>query len=169
MDLQDLASTQPRLVLEQLGQVADLPATDAVAEWRTQDGVATAAGSRHTKAASRRSSCLRRWARGTQRLAWLDAHRQVDEACGRVPRLSGRTYTRRVNPNPPYLATIVIAVLLMVVGLSLEGSLFSIAALNQMLGDALAVVGVKATQELARILIIASPTLLIIGSLVRGI
>jgi hypothetical protein len=73
-----------------------------------------------------------------------------------------------VNPNPPYLATIVIAVLLMVVGLSLEGSLFSIAALNQMLGDALAVVGVKATQELARILIIASPTLLIIGSLVRG-
>jgi hypothetical protein len=74
-----------------------------------------------------------------------------------------------VNPNPPYLATIVIAVLLMVVGLSLEGSLFSIAALNQVLGDALAVVGVKATQELARILIIASPTLLIIGSLVRGI
>jgi hypothetical protein len=73
-----------------------------------------------------------------------------------------------VNPNPPYLATIVIAVLLMVVGLSLEGSLFSIAALNQLLGDALAVVGVKATQELARILIIASPTLLIIGSLVRG-
>jgi hypothetical protein len=63
----------------------------------------------------------------------------------------------------------VIAVLLMVVGLSLEGSLFSIAALNQMLGDALAVVGVKATQELARILVIASPTLLIIGSLVRGI
>jgi hypothetical protein len=73
-----------------------------------------------------------------------------------------------VNPNPPYLATIVIAVVLMVVGLSLEGSLFSIAALNQLLGDALAVVGVKATQELARILIIASPTLLIIGSLVRG-
>jgi hypothetical protein len=67
------------------------------------------------------------------------------------------------------LVTIVVAVLLMVVGLSLEGSLFSIAALNQVLGDALAVVGVKATQEVARILIIASPTLLIIGSLVRGI
>ena len=73
-----------------------------------------------------------------------------------------------MNPNPPHLATIVIAVLLMVVGLSLEGSLFSIAPLNQVLGDALAVVGVKATHELARILIIASPTLLIIGSLVRG-
>jgi hypothetical protein len=74
-----------------------------------------------------------------------------------------------MSPNPPYLATIVIAVLLMVIGLSLEGSLFSIAALNQVLGDALAVVGVKATQEFARILIIASPTLLIIASLVRGI
>jgi hypothetical protein len=74
-----------------------------------------------------------------------------------------------VNPNPPYLATIVIAVLLMVIGLSLEGSLFSIAALNQVVGDALAVVGVKTTQEFARILIVASPTLLIIGSLVRGI
>jgi hypothetical protein len=74
-----------------------------------------------------------------------------------------------VNPNPPYFATIVIAVLLMVVGLSLEGTLFSIAPLNQVLGDALALVGVKLTHELARILIIASPTLLIIGSLVRGI
>ena len=88
---------------------------------------------------------------------------------GRGPRLNARTYTRRVQPNPPYLATVVIAVLLMVIGLSLEGSLFSIATLNQVLGDALAVVGVKASQEFARILIIASPTLLIIGSLVRGI
>ena len=74
-----------------------------------------------------------------------------------------------MKPNPPYLATVVVAVLMMGIGLSLEGTLFSISTLNQMLGDALAVVGVRATQELARILIIASPTLLIIGSLVRGI
>lgn len=74
-----------------------------------------------------------------------------------------------MKPNPPYLATVVIAVVLMVIGLSLEGSLFSIAPLNQVLGDALAAVGIKASQEFARILIIASPTLLIIGSLVRGI
>jgi hypothetical protein len=74
-----------------------------------------------------------------------------------------------VKPNPPYLATVVIAVLLMVIGLSLEGSLFSIAALNQVLGDALSAVGIRASHEVARILIIASPTLLIIGSLVRGI
>lgn len=74
-----------------------------------------------------------------------------------------------MKPNPPYMATVVIAVILMVIGLSLEGSLFSIAPLNQVLGDLLAVVGVRGTQELAHILIIASPTLLIIGSLVRGI
>jgi hypothetical protein len=74
-----------------------------------------------------------------------------------------------MKPNPPYLGTVVIAIVLMVIGLSLEGSLFSIATLNQVLADVLAVVGIRATQELARILIIASPTLLIIGSLVRGI
>ena len=73
-----------------------------------------------------------------------------------------------MKPNPPYLATVVIAVVLMVIGLSLEGTLFSIAPLNQALGDVLGAVGVKASQELARILIVASPTLLIIGSLVRG-
>ena len=74
-----------------------------------------------------------------------------------------------MKPNPPYMATIVIAVVLMVIGLSLEGSLISIAPLNQVVGDALAAVGIKAGQELARIMIIGSPTLLIIGSLVPGI
>jgi hypothetical protein len=74
-----------------------------------------------------------------------------------------------VKPNPPYLATVVIAVLLMVIGLSLEGSLISIATLNQVVGDALAAVGIKASHELARIMIIASPTLLMIGSLVPRI
>jgi hypothetical protein len=80
-----------------------------------------------------------------------------------------RTYTRRMRPNPPYLATVVIAILLIVIGLSLEGSLFSIATLNQVVADGLAVVGIRTTQDLAHIMIIASPTLLIIGSLVRGI
>jgi hypothetical protein len=74
-----------------------------------------------------------------------------------------------VKPNPPYLATIAIAVVLMVIGLSLEGNLISIAPLNQAVGDALGAVGIKASHEVARILIVASPTLLIIGSLVRGI
>ena len=75
-----------------------------------------------------------------------------------------------MSPNPPYFATVIIAVVLMVLGLSLEGSLFSVAVLNQLVGDGLAAVGIAAGAEVVgRILIIASPTLLIIGSLVRGI
>jgi hypothetical protein len=74
-----------------------------------------------------------------------------------------------MKPNPPYLATIVIAVVLMVIGLSLEGSLISVASLNQVVGNVLATVGIKASEELARLMIVASPTLLIIGSLVPGI
>ena len=75
-----------------------------------------------------------------------------------------------VSPNPPYLATVVIAIVLMVVGLSLEGSLFSVAALNQVVGDLTTAIGIAASPELiGRVLIVASPTLLIVGSLVRGI
>ena len=74
-----------------------------------------------------------------------------------------------MKPNPPYLATIVIAVVLMVIGLSLEGSLISVAPLNQVVGNVLGTVGIKASEELARLMIVASPTLLIIGSLVPGI
>jgi hypothetical protein len=74
-----------------------------------------------------------------------------------------------VTPNPPYMATVIVAILLMVVGLSLEASLFSVPALNQIVGDLLAPVGIDATRQLGRVLIVASPTLLIIGSLVRGI
>ena len=74
-----------------------------------------------------------------------------------------------MKPNPPYMITVVVAVVLMVIGISLEGSLFSIAALNQVVGDALAVVGISVGEEFARILIIASPALLILGSLVKGL
>jgi hypothetical protein len=88
---------------------------------------------------------------------------------GRGIRLSGRPILAAMKPNPPYMATIVIAVVLMLIGLSLEGSLFSIAPLNEVVRDALAAVGVKASEEVARIMIVGSPTLLIIGSLVPGI
>jgi hypothetical protein len=75
-----------------------------------------------------------------------------------------------VAPNPPYLATVVIAILLMAVGLSLEATLFSVAAVNQLVGDLTAAVGIAASADfIGRVLIVASPTLLIIGSLVRGI
>lgn len=74
-----------------------------------------------------------------------------------------------MTTNPPYLATVVVAIVLMVVGLSLEGSLFSIAGLNQVVDQVLAVIGMDANREIGRVLIVASPTLLIVGSLFRGI
>ncbi|MDQ2964756.1 MAG: hypothetical protein M3R57_02790 [Chloroflexota bacterium] len=74
-----------------------------------------------------------------------------------------------MTTNPPYMATVILAIVLMAIGLSLEGSLFSVAALNQVVGDVLAQLGIHATQQVGRVLIVASPTLLIIGSLVRGI
>ena len=74
-----------------------------------------------------------------------------------------------MKPNPPYLATVVVAILLMIVGLSLEGSLFSIAALNQVVDQVLGVIGMDANEQIGRVLIVAAPTLLILGSLIRGL
>jgi hypothetical protein len=77
---------------------------------------------------------------------------------------------RPVAPNPPYFATVVVAIVLMVVGLSLEGSLFSVAALNTLVGDLTAAIGVAASAKfIGQVLIVAAPALLIVGSLVRGI
>ena len=78
-------------------------------------------------------------------------------------------YSRDVRPNPPYLLTIGIAIVLMVVGLSLEGSLFRIAELNSVVGQLLEPIGIAANRELGRILVVAAPALLIVASLVPGI
>jgi hypothetical protein len=67
------------------------------------------------------------------------------------------------------MATVVVAVVLMVIGLSLEGSLFSIAALNDVVASLLKTVGIAVGEGFAHLLIIAAPTLLIVGSLVRGL
>ena len=84
--------------------------------------------------------------------------------------LDSATYTRPVTTNPPYLATVVIAILLMAIGLSLEGSLFSVAAVNELVVNITTSIGIAASAEvIGRVLIVAAPTLLIIGSLVRGI
>jgi hypothetical protein len=67
------------------------------------------------------------------------------------------------------MATVILAIVLMVVGLSIEGSLFSVPALNQVADQVLGFIGMDATRQVGRVLVVASPTLLIIGSLVRGI
>jgi hypothetical protein len=74
-----------------------------------------------------------------------------------------------VRPNAPYLATIVIALLLMIVGLSLEGSLIRIAELNSIVAQLLQPVGIAASREIGRVLVVAAPALLIVGSLVTGL
>ncbi|HEY7589514.1 MAG TPA: hypothetical protein VH723_00840 [Candidatus Limnocylindrales bacterium] len=74
-----------------------------------------------------------------------------------------------MRTNPPTYVTIVVAILLMVVGLSLEGSLFSIAALNGVVADALRVIGIAASRDLGEVLIIVANALLILGSLIRGL
>ena len=84
--------------------------------------------------------------------------------------LEAASYTRPVTTNPPYLATVVVAILLMAIGLSLEGSLFSVAAVNELVANLAASVGITAAPGvIGQVLIVLAPTLLIIGSLVRGI
>jgi hypothetical protein len=74
-----------------------------------------------------------------------------------------------MTPNPPYFATVIVAVVLMIVGLSLEATLFSVPAVHQIADQVLGLIGLDATRQVGRVLIVASSTLLIIGSLVRGI
>jgi hypothetical protein len=75
-----------------------------------------------------------------------------------------------VAPNPPRMITVVIAVILLIVGVSLEGSVLAIPQLNQLVTDVLKQIDLGIAREtLARLLIIAGPVLLILGSLVRGL
>ena len=87
----------------------------------------------------------------------------------RVSERSRRTYTRAVKPNPPYMATVVVAIVLMVIGLSLDGTFFTIAPLNDIVASLLKTVGIAVGEGFAHLLIVVGPTLLIVGSLVRGL
>lgn len=67
------------------------------------------------------------------------------------------------------MATVVIAIVLMVLGLSLDGSLFAIAPLNDVIASLLNTVGIAVGEGFGHLLMIVAPTLLIVGSLVRGL
>jgi hypothetical protein len=68
------------------------------------------------------------------------------------------------------MITVVVAVILLIIGLSLDGSVVSFPQLNQLVGDVLAQVNLGIAREtLARLAIVAAPVLLILGSLVRGL
>ena len=68
------------------------------------------------------------------------------------------------------MVTVLAAIAILVIGLSLEGSVISIPQLNAAVNDLLRQVDLPfGRQVLARLAIVASPVLLILGSLLPGI
>ena len=75
-----------------------------------------------------------------------------------------------LRPNPPRMVTVLAAIALLVIGLSLEGSVVSVPQLNAMVTDFLRQVDLPFGREvLARFAIVAAPALLVVGSLLPGI
>ena len=76
-----------------------------------------------------------------------------------------------MRPNPPRMITVLIAILLLVIGLSL--TLVPIGPLNELLAQyvnpTLAGYGFGVDRDLGYICLAAAPTLLVIGSLLPGI
>jgi len=68
-----------------------------------------------------------------------------------------------VRPNPPTYLTVAVAAILFIIGLA--GTLVPIPAV----ADLLALIRIDLTRTLAWICLALAPTLLIIGSLVRGL
>jgi len=74
-----------------------------------------------------------------------------------------------MRPNPARLITVLAAVLLLVAGLSVDGSILSIPGLNDLIAVLSRQFDVRITDQLARAAIVGSPVLLILGSLLRGL
>jgi len=76
-----------------------------------------------------------------------------------------------MRPNPPRMVTVLIAIALLVIGLSL--TLVPIAPLNEFLAEyfypTLGGYGFPLDRELGYLCLAASPTLLVVGSLFPGI
>ena len=68
-----------------------------------------------------------------------------------------------MNPNPPRYVTVAIAVILFIIGLA--GTLVPIPAV----ADLLQIVRIDLTRTVAWICLALAPTLLIVGSLVKGL
>jgi hypothetical protein len=72
-------------------------------------------------------------------------------------------YWRAVRPNPPLYVTVAVAFVLFIIGLA--GTLVPIPAI----ADLLAIVRIDLTRTVAYICLALAPTVLIVGSLVRGL
>jgi hypothetical protein len=75
----------------------------------------------------------------------------------------------RLKPNPPRLITVVVALVLGVIGFVFLWPVEPLVPLLDPIGDVLAVVGLTLDHQLASLALAACPTLLVVGSLVRGL
>ena len=75
----------------------------------------------------------------------------------------------RLKPNAPRLITVVIALILGVIGFVVLWPVEPLVPLLNPVRDVLGAVGLKLDRQLASLALAACPTLLVVGSLVRGI
>jgi len=75
----------------------------------------------------------------------------------------------RLKPNPPRLITVVVALVLGVIGLVFLWPVEPLVPLLDPIRDVLGAVGLTLDRQLASLALAACPTLLAVGSLVRGL
>jgi hypothetical protein len=75
----------------------------------------------------------------------------------------------RLQPNPPRLITVGIAIALGAIGLIYAWPIDSLVPILDPIADIVASVGLTMDREIAYLCLFASPTLLVIGSLLPGI
>jgi hypothetical protein len=75
----------------------------------------------------------------------------------------------RLQPNPPRLITVGIALVIGAIGLVYAWPIDSLVPVLDPITDALGSVGLTMDRELAYLCLFASPSLLVIGSLLPGI
>ena len=75
----------------------------------------------------------------------------------------------RLEPNPPRLVTVVIALVLGVIGLVYAWPITALVPLLDPVASALGSVGLTLDRELANLCLFACPSLLVVGSLLPGI
>ena len=75
----------------------------------------------------------------------------------------------RLKPNAPRLITVVIALILGVIGFVVLWPVEPLVSLLNPIRDVLGAVGLKLDHQLASLALAACPTLLAVGSLVRGL
>jgi hypothetical protein len=75
----------------------------------------------------------------------------------------------RLQPNPPRVITVVIALAIGAIGLAYAWPISSLMPILDPLTDLLGTVGLSMDRELAYLCLFACPSLLVIGSLLPGI